>query len=150
MTGFYNELGVRAPGRTPFVAKCCRGTQDSLFVELNTGECSTLHFMTGVHPGNALAPSPFCMLVDPGLRKMLECYHSLGFGTFADVGGIFFAFRQLSPETVAGIPFVCKLPLRDGHVSRASYLLQRGIYLPLLTPPCYNTKRPSAWFHMKR
>ena len=63
----------------PFVAMCCGGAQDSLFFELGMGYCCTLRFMTGVHPGYPLDPSPFCMLVDPGLREMREHYDSLRF-----------------------------------------------------------------------
>ena len=54
-------------------------------------------------PGDPLDPSPFYTLVDPGLREMPECYNSLGFDFFADVGDIFFAFRHLPPEAVVEI-----------------------------------------------
>ena len=66
-----------------FVDKCCEGTQDSLFFELDMGECRTLRFMTGVYPDDTLAASYFCMCVDSGLREIRECYNLLGCNTFA-------------------------------------------------------------------
>ena len=42
-----------------FVDKCCEGTQDSLFFELDMGECRTLRFMTGVYADATLSASYF-------------------------------------------------------------------------------------------
>ena len=80
---------MRCSQSYPFVAKCCGSAQDSLFFELDIGECRTPRVLAGVHPDDALAPSSFCMLVDPRLREMHECYNSLGFDIFTDVNGIF-------------------------------------------------------------
>ena len=43
-----------------FVDKCCEGTKDSLFFEVDMGKCRTLRFMTCVYPDDTIAASYFC------------------------------------------------------------------------------------------
>lgn len=94
------EVAIRVPALTPFVAKYFGDQPKDVFVQMDIGGRRNMPSNTGVHQGDALGPVLFCMPVGTILRKFRARFKPKQAEATAYVDGITISDLGMNPDTV--------------------------------------------------